>query len=74
MVRKTREEAEKTRKQIVDAARAVFHRCGVSRSTLEKIAQEAGVTRATAQAEYNRHIGALGLLELPDFEFGDPLL
>ncbi|WP_371322932.1 TetR family transcriptional regulator [Dechloromonas sp. ZY10] len=45
MVRKTREEAEKTRKQIVDAARAVFHRCGVSRSTLEKIAQEAGVTR-----------------------------
>ena len=45
MVRKTREEAEKTRKQIVDAARAVFHRCGVTRSTLEKIAQEAGVTR-----------------------------
>lgn len=45
LVRKTREEAEKTRKQIVDSARAVFHRCGVSRSTLEKIAQEAGVTR-----------------------------
>ena len=45
LARKTREEAEKTRKQIVDAARAVFHRCGVSRSTLEKIAQEAGVTR-----------------------------
>lgn len=45
MVRKTREEAEKTRKQLIDAARVVFHRCGVSRSTLEKIAVEAGVTR-----------------------------
>lgn len=35
--------------------------------------EEAGVTRATAQAEYNRHMMALGLLELPGFEFGDPL-
>ena len=45
MVRKTKEEAEKTRKELIDAARAVFHQCGVSRSTLEKIAKEAGVTR-----------------------------
>lgn len=45
MVRKTKEEAEQTRKDIVDAARRVFHRCGVGRSTLEKIAKEAGVTR-----------------------------
>jgi len=45
MVRKTKEEARRTRKQIVDAARAVFHRNGVSRSTLEQIAREAGVTR-----------------------------
>lgn len=36
--------------------------------------EEAGVTRLTAQTEYERHIKALGLLELPDFEFGDPLL
>jgi TetR/AcrR family acrAB operon transcriptional repressor len=45
MVRKTKEEAEKTRKDIIESARAVFHECGVSRSTLEKIAKEAGVTR-----------------------------
>ena len=45
MVRKTKEEAGKTRKDIIDSARTVFHQCGVSRSTLQKIAQEAGVTR-----------------------------
>lgn len=45
MVRKTKEEAEQTRNDIVAAARRVFHRCGVGRSTLEKIAKEAGVTR-----------------------------
>jgi len=45
LVRKTREEAEKTRKQIIDAARSVFHRCGVGHTSLEKIAKEAGVTR-----------------------------
>lgn len=45
MVRKTKAEAEQTRKDIIDAARRVFHTCGVSRSTLEKIAKEAGVTR-----------------------------
>jgi TetR/AcrR family acrAB operon transcriptional repressor len=45
MVRKTKEEAEKTRKDIVESARRVFHQCGVGRSTLEKIAKDAGVTR-----------------------------
>lgn len=45
MVRKTKEEANRTRQQIIEAARAVFHRCGVGGSTLEKVAQAAGVTR-----------------------------
>lgn len=45
MVRKTKEEAAKTRKEIVNAARRVFHQHGVVRSTLEKIAKEAEVTR-----------------------------
>jgi len=45
VVRKTKEDAEKTRQDIIESARAVFHQCGVSRSTLEKIAKEAGVTR-----------------------------
>ncbi|MBK1681725.1 TetR family transcriptional regulator [Rhodocyclus tenuis] len=45
MVRKTKEEAGLTRQQIVDAARAVFHECGVSRTSLEAVARVAGVTR-----------------------------
>jgi TetR/AcrR family acrAB operon transcriptional repressor len=45
MVRKTKEEAGRTRQQIIEAARVVFHRNGVNRSTLEQIAREAGVTR-----------------------------
>ncbi len=45
MVRKTKEEAEKTRKDIIDAARRTFHACGVTRSSLDKSAQAAGVTR-----------------------------
>lgn len=45
MARKTKAEAGKTRQQIIDAARQVFHERGVSRTTLEQIANAAGVTR-----------------------------
>ncbi len=45
MVRKTKEDAELTRQRIIDAARTVFLKRGVSRSTLEHIATEAEVTR-----------------------------
>jgi TetR/AcrR family acrAB operon transcriptional repressor len=45
MARKTKEDAELTRKRIIDAARAVFLKRGVSKSTLEHIASEASVTR-----------------------------
>lgn len=45
MARKTKEEAERTRQQIIQAARQVFHECGVSRTSLESIAKAAGVTR-----------------------------
>ena len=45
MARKTKEEAERTRQQIIEAARRVFHKCGVSRTSLEKVAEVAGVTR-----------------------------
>lgn len=45
MVRKTKEDAEQTRRTIIDAARRVFHECGVVRSSLDKIARAAGVTR-----------------------------
>lgn len=45
MVRKTKEDAELTRKRIINAAREVFLTRGVSRSTLEHIATQADVTR-----------------------------
>lgn len=45
MARKTKEDALATRTQIIDAARRVFHAEGVNRSTLDKVAKAAGVTR-----------------------------
>lgn len=45
MVRKTKEEAEKTREALIDAAEQVFFNKGVGAASLEEIAQLAGVTR-----------------------------
>lgn len=45
MARKTKEEAQRTRQQIVDAAREVFHTHGVANSSLEQVASAAGLTR-----------------------------
>lgn len=45
MARKTKEEALATRASILDAAELLFHRQGVSRTSLHYIAAAAGVTR-----------------------------
>ncbi|MFA5040560.1 MAG: TetR family transcriptional regulator [Bdellovibrionales bacterium] len=45
MARRTKDEAEKTRSAIIDAAEKVFFAHGVTRSSLELVAKEAGVTR-----------------------------
>ena len=45
MARKTKEEARQTRADILDAAIRIFSVRGVSRTTLNDIAKEAGVTR-----------------------------
>jgi TetR/AcrR family acrAB operon transcriptional repressor len=45
MARRTREEAECTRQEILNAALELFHEKGYSRTTLEQIARRAGVTR-----------------------------
>lgn len=44
-MRKTKEDADKTRAAILKAALEVFYRKGVSRATLADIGKEAGVTR-----------------------------
>ncbi len=45
MVRKTKEEAQETKQAIIRAAIAVFVEQGVSKASLEEIAERAGVTR-----------------------------
>ncbi len=45
MARKTPAEAARTRKKILDAAGEIFSRDGIAKTTLEQIAQQAGVTR-----------------------------
>ena len=45
MVRRTKDEAQETRNRILDAAEHLFGEHGVSRTSLEDIAQAAGVTR-----------------------------
>lgn len=45
MVRKTKEEALETRNHLLDAAEDVFHRAGYARTTLEAVAEAAGLTR-----------------------------
>ena len=44
-MRKTKTKAQKTRQHLLDAALEVFWRDGVTRASLQAIAQEAGVTR-----------------------------
>lgn len=45
MARRTKEQANQTRSQIIDAARRAFAQRGVSQTTMAHIAEEAGVTR-----------------------------
>ena len=45
MARRTKDEAQETRNRILDAAEHLFSERGVSRTSLEDIAQAAGVTR-----------------------------
>ncbi|QXI29833.1 efflux system transcriptional repressor EmhR [Pseudomonas vanderleydeniana] len=45
MVRRTKEEAQETRRQILEAAEKAFYERGVARTTLADIATLAGVTR-----------------------------
>lgn len=56
MVRKTKEDAEVTRHRILDAAVEVFSRQGVSQTSLNDIAREAGVTRGAIYWHFNNKV------------------
>lgn len=45
MARRTKEEAQETRQRLLDAAEVLFQAQGVSQTTLQQIAQQAGATR-----------------------------
>ena len=53
MVRKTKEDAAITRQRIIDAAREVFLIRGVSHTSMEQIAAQAGVTRGAIYWHFN---------------------
>ncbi len=56
MPRRTKAEALETREQIIEAAECVFHSKGVSRTSLNDIAHQAGVTRGAIYWHFkNKH-------------------
>ena len=56
MARKTKENAELTRQRLIDAARQVFLARGVSRTTMEHVALQAGVTRGAIYWHFNNKL------------------
>ncbi|MFO7482649.1 TetR family transcriptional regulator [Oceanibaculum nanhaiense] len=56
MVRRTKEEAEQTRDQILDAAENLFYEHGVAHTSLEQIARAAGVTRGAVYWHFRNKI------------------
>ncbi|SDW33773.1 transcriptional regulator, TetR family [Marinobacter mobilis] len=67
MARRTKEDAQKTREQLLDAAEMVFHHKGVSKTSLNDIAAEAGLTRGAVYWHFkNKHDVFVAMLERQD--------
>ena len=67
MVRRTKEEAQETRSQILQAAEQAFYERGVARTTLADIAALAGVTRGAIYWHFSNKSDLLqALLDLPE--------
>jgi AcrR family transcriptional regulator len=56
MVRRTKEDAQETRENILEAASIIFVRKGVAKASLEEIAQEAGVTRGAVYWHFKNKV------------------
>lgn len=59
MARRTKDEAEKTRSNIMDAAEQVFYEQGVARTSLEQVAFQAKVTRGAVYWHFRDKIELL---------------
>lgn len=55
-VKKTKEEAVKTREDILEAAAIVFSEMGVARASLDEIARQAGVTRGAVYWHFKNKV------------------
>jgi TetR/AcrR family acrAB operon transcriptional repressor len=81
MARKTKAEAALTRDRIVTCARQVFSREGVTNTSLEQVAKEAGVTRGAVYWHFRDKADLFmavrqqtgTLLRFGDFQVGDAL-
>jgi len=81
MARKTKAEAAQTRDRIVACARQVFSRDGVTNTSLEQVAKEAGVTRGAVYWHFRGkadlfmavRLDTGSLLRLSHEQGGDPL-
>lgn len=78
MVRRTKENAEQTRNQILDAAERVFHERGVSNTTLDHVAKAAGVTRGAIYWHFENKSALFNAMHerisLPFMHIFEPLL
>jgi len=78
VARRTKEEAEKTRSAILDAAEKVFMEAGVSRASLHQIALAAGVTRGAVYWHFRDKLALIhGMADrvlLPEENFLDTLI
>jgi AcrR family transcriptional regulator len=78
MVRKTKQSAEQTRNQILDAAERVFHAQGVSYTSLDDVAKAAGVTRGAIYWHFENKAALFNAMHeritLPFMNVFEPLL
>jgi AcrR family transcriptional regulator len=64
-------QAQETRSRILAAARELFRSAGYAGTTLDHIAEEAGVSPKTVSAAYGSKVGILAALVLPTTGGGD---
>ena len=62
MARQTKEEAERTREAVLDAAEYVFLERGVARATLDDVARAAGFTRGAVHWHFRDKLGLFNAL------------
>lgn len=62
MARRTKEQADRTREQVLDAAEQVFLERGTARATLDDVAQAAGFTRGAVHWHFGDKLGLFNAL------------